>query len=249
MKSQSRPQSFCRRGNPFLSVGLACLIVTLWAASLVDACTVHLSDTSWLLTIVRVLVRAFLHTGLFIVTHEAIHHNISQNPWINDVFGYTTSFLYAVLPYRVLARNHRLHHQFPGTEKDPDHSISGFLLWYFQFMKSYQVGWQVWISLAGISFGFSILTALQIPFANLILFWILPMVASSLQLFTFGIFLPHRKTEEGYHDSHAAQSIGLPVVLSFITCYHFGYHWEHHQYPYLPWYRLPQAYWQARAEL
>jgi beta-carotene ketolase (CrtW type) len=113
-------------------------------------------------------------------------------------------------------------------------------------MKSYQVSGQVWISLAGISIGFCILTALQVPIVNLILFWIVPMMGSSLQLFTFGIFLLYRKTEDDYRNSHSARSIGLPVVSSFLACYHFGYHWEHHQFPYIPWYQLPKVYWAGK---
>jgi beta-carotene ketolase (CrtW type) len=26
-----------------------------------------------------------------------------------------------------------------------------------------------------------------------------------------------------------------------VSCYFFGYHLEHHAYPYLPWWRLPAA--------
>jgi fatty acid desaturase len=51
----------------------------------------------------------------------------------------------------------------------------------------------------------------------------------------------HRQTEEGYSDRHRAKSINYSVIWSFITCYHFSYHWEHHQYPHLPWYKLPLA--------
>ena len=28
-----------------------------------------------------------------------------------------------------------------------------------------------------------------------------------------------------------------PVWLSFLTCYHFGYHLEHHRYPWVLWWR------------
>jgi beta-carotene ketolase (CrtW type) len=30
-------------------------------------------------------------------------------------------------------------------------------------------------------------------------------------------------------------------VWAFISCYFFGYHYEHHAQPYLPWWKLPQA--------
>lgn len=28
-------------------------------------------------------------------------------------------------------------------------------------------------------------------------------------------------------------------LLSFLTCYHFDLHWEHHRWPYAPWWQLP----------
>jgi beta-carotene ketolase (CrtW type) len=61
-------------------------------------------------------------------------------------------------------------------------------------------------------------------------------------LFYFGTFLPHREPEEGYSNIHCAQSNSLPVFWSFITCYHFGYHQEHHEYPHVPWWHLPVIY-------
>jgi fatty acid desaturase len=32
-----------------------------------------------------------------------------------------------------------------------------------------------------------------------------------------------------------------------LTCYFFGYHLEHHQYPTLPWWRLYQKKWMAKS--
>ncbi len=52
-------------------------------------------------------------------------------------------------------------------------------------MKTYQIGGQVWVSLVGISLIFCAFMICRIPAINLILFWIVPMVLSSLQLFTF----------------------------------------------------------------
>ncbi len=84
----------------------------------------------------------------------------------------------------------------------------------------------------------------HICIANLLLFWILPILLSTLQLFFFGTYLPHRFAigeAEKAGNSHHAISSNYPIVLSFLTCYHFGYHWEHHEYPFLPWYKLPSS--------
>lgn len=236
--------------HAYLDVGWASLLVMLWLATLMGGFSISLDRVPLTVTVLGIFIRTFLHTGLFIITHESIHRNISKHRFLNDFFGCLTSSLYALLAYGSLAKNHKLHHQFPGTQQDPDFAYTnknGYFSWYFKFMKSYQADGQVWVSVMGIAIAFCILISFHIPVLNLFLFWIIPMVASSFQLFTFGIFLPHRHGDSQNSDQHQASSINLPVLWSFIACYHFGYHREHHQYPYLPWYRLPRAYFDSKA--
>ncbi|TAK28134.1 MAG: hypothetical protein EPO40_14780 [Myxococcaceae bacterium] len=77
---------------------------------------------------------------------------------------------------------------------------------------------------------------------NLLLFWVLPSLASTAQLFYFGTFLPHREPPGGYVDRHRARSNDMGAALSLLTCFHFGgYHWEHHERPEVPWWALPSA--------
>lgn len=82
----------------------------------------------------------------------------------------------------------------------------------------------------------------HIPKENLNYFWVIPSLLSSLQLFYFGTFIPHSQPIGGYIQPHNAQTINRPIWWSFITCYHFGYHEEHHEYPHVPWWKLPQIY-------
>ncbi len=245
MVSQLQSRHFRGFSHSQLSLCWAGFIVLMWFVSIAATFTLFNAQTPLVYGLGGILLRTFLHTGLFIVTHEAIHGNISSFPWLNDAFGYITSWLYALLPYRLLAKNHQLHHRFPGTDRDPDYHETekgGFWTWYFKFMKTYQTGRQVWISLIGISIIFCAFLICQVPAVNLILFWIIPLVLSSLQLFTFGIFLPHQCHGRGSEYGHCTRSIHLPVFWSFLTCYHFGYHREHHLYPHLPWHQLPQFY-------
>jgi len=67
--------------------------------------------------------------------------------------------------------------------------------------------------------------------------WILPLLLSALQLFVVGTVLPHRRAE-ACGNRHRAESLALPPWLSLLACYHFGYHWEHHEYPHVPWFGL-----------
>ncbi len=79
------------------------------------------------------------------------------------------------------------------------------------------------------------------PVQNVLLFWALPAVLSSLQLFIFGTYLPHVPDDPAFNDRHNARSNDYPAWLSLLTCFHFGYHHEHHLYPGVPWWRLPKA--------
>ncbi len=77
---------------------------------------------------------------------------------------------------------------------------------------------------------------------NLGIFWLLPLVLSSMQLFYFGTYLPHREDLSPFCDHHRARSLDLPPIWSLLSSYHFSYHWEHHEYPQIPWYQLPLVY-------
>ena len=223
-------------------MAIALTIICLWVISLIFFWQLDVVSLPWILIIAGVGLRTFLHTGLFIIVHDSIHGVVSINQKINSSMGYLAAFSYALLPYQTLADNHHKHHRYPATEKDPDYylgSSQNFWLWYGSFMKHYQQGKQFWILFWGMTVIFFSLVALHIAIANIFLFWVIPIVLSSLQLFFFGIFLPHRQLDEGYSDRHRARSSNYSVFWSLISCYHFGYHWEHHQYPSLPWYQLP----------
>ena len=76
---------------------------------------------------------------------------------------------------------------------------------------------------------------------SLITMWIIPQVLSSVQLFYFGTYLPHRPglpfEGEGLYKT---RSNSYATWLSLLTCYHFGYHYAHHRAPWYPWWRLPR---------
>ena len=223
---------------------IASLVMFLWLSSLILLLAIDVSHLPYVLIIFAVLLRAFLHTGLFITAHDAMHGTVfTQNRKINDFVGNLAARMYVFLPFKTLLEKHKLHHHYPASEKDPDFCGDGNkhpVLWYISFMKGYLEGKQSWVVFIGMSLIFYPLwLGLHIQLANLILFWLLPIFISSLQLFYFGIFLPHRQPKEGYTNRHRARSSDFSVFWSFLSCYHFGYHWEHHEYPHLPWYRLP----------
>jgi beta-carotene ketolase (CrtW type) len=69
------------------------------------------------------------------------------------------------------------------------------------------------------------------------LFFVAPPVLSSLQLFLFGTYLPHRSPTAKMAPHHA-RTQRTNHLWAMLSCYFFGYHWEHHQFPHLPWWQL-----------
>ncbi|MDZ7957182.1 MAG: fatty acid desaturase [Aulosira sp. DedQUE10] len=234
----------------FEGLFIAILIITVWAISQIYLFYFDFSKFNALILLPIILWQTFLYTGLFITSHDAMHGVVlPHNPKINHFIGSLSLSLYGVLPYQKLLKKHWLHHHNPASELDPDFHNGkhhNFFAWYFHFMKSYW-SWRQIISIVIIYRVF--LYLLHIPAANLNYFWALPSLLSSLQLFYFGTFLPHKKPVGGYILPHNAQTVDRPIWWSFITCYHFGYHEEHHEYPHVPWWQLPEIYTMSKNKL
>ncbi|WP_240966332.1 fatty acid desaturase [Nodosilinea sp. P-1105] len=230
--------------DPLTGVLIASVILLLWVVSLGALLWVDIGQHNLLWVLPAVLGRIYIQTGLFILAHDAIHGVvIPSDRRLDQGVGRLAVTLYALLPYEKLALNHWKHHRYPGQAKDPDFhngTDRSFFFWYWKFMDGYINGREKVVMLFKIaaivlvaSVGF------HIVFANLFLFWLLPIALSSMQLFFFGTYLPHGSETAGC-DHHAVSS-NYPLLLSLLTCYHFGYHWEHHEYPDLPWYNLPSV--------
>ena len=219
------------------------VIISIWAVSLGCLIFLDISHFNLVMLVPIILFQTFLYTGLFITAHDAMHGLVfPQNPKINHFIGSLCMFLYGLLPYKKLLKKHWLHHHNPATQTDPDFhdgKHKNFFAWYFHFMKAYW-SWRQIITL--IIIYHSAHQILHLPSANLTYFWVIPSLSSSLQLFYFGTFLPHTEPIGGYIQPHCAQTISRPIWWSFITCYHFGYHEQHHEYPHIPWWQLPEIY-------
>ena len=230
---------------------VATAIVTLWLSTWVLLLATDISHLPPFLILVAIIWRAFIQTGLFIVAHDAIHGSIVPGAHrLNRAIGQSALILYALLPYKKLAFHHTQHHLQPARSGDPDFHDGvhdSMFAWYCKFMTEYLDRRQQVVLFFGMkAIFFTLFLGFHVHIPNLFLFWVLPIVLSSLQLFLFGTYLPHRAPDGSSkwndpHNVHHATSSHHPPILSFLTCYHFGYHWEHHEYPFLPWYRLPSA--------
>jgi beta-carotene/zeaxanthin 4-ketolase len=233
--------------KPLTGFLVASVIMILWISSLRFLLFIDLDPLTpfWLFS--AVAGRVFIQTGLFIVAHDAIHGAVfPRHHRLNHWIGQLALTLYALLPYRKLALNHWQHHRHPGQVGDPDFHDGihrNIFIWYLKFMKGYLDIRQRIILFFGMGILFLVLhSGFHIPIASLFLFWILPIALSSMQLFIFGTYLPHRIDKDDTENSHHITSSKYSLILSFLTCYHFGYHWEHHTYPCVPWYCLPNVH-------
>ncbi|MGB3239097.1 MAG: fatty acid desaturase, partial [Geitlerinemataceae cyanobacterium] len=245
--SSIRIESFFQRHrDSIIGISSAAIVFGVWGSSLIWLFRVDFSTVPLWLVAVIFFVRMFMHTGLFITAHDAMHGSACpSNPKLNHAIGAIVSMAYALLPYNILRENHMMHHRHPGREGDPDYSQkhqNNPVLWYINFMIEYMKFKHSWVQMVAMTALFhSLHLFLHINIWNVLFFWALPMIFSSAQMFYFGVFLPHREPEGGYTNRHHAQSSYFSVFWSFVTCYHFGYHWEHHEFPHLPWYKLPSA--------
>ncbi len=209
----------------------------------------RITDTDLLLVPVIAAVQCWLSVGMFIVAHDAMHGSLAPGrPQVNAAIGSAVLMLYAGFGWSRMRDAHFAHHRRPGSAEDPDFDAdhpSQFWPWYATFLRRY-FGWRsaAWVG--------TIVTlywaVLGIPVANVVLLYGLPAIASSVQLFYFGTYRPHRHDEHGFADRHNARTETFGTLASLATCFHFGYHHEHHLSPGVPWWRLP-AHHRARATI
>lgn len=101
--------------------------------------------------------------------------------------------------------------------------------WFLNFMKGY-ISLPQFAKLFGIT---TVLAFLGGPIPNQLIFWAGSGAVSAVRLFYFGTYLPH-KPRKGANEVMAwakARSVDhSPTLLSFLQCYNFNMHWEHHRW-------------------
>ncbi|MCW3797098.1 fatty acid desaturase [Sphingomonas sp. BN140010] len=231
-----------QRRQTAVGLALASVIVAAFLALHVYAVFFHPWTSAGLLWApLLVPVLTWLSVGLFIVAHDAMHGSLAPGrPAVNRFWGRLTLLLYAGFWMDRLSPKHFDHHRHVGTERDPDFSAdhpTRFLPWYLSFMRRY-FGWREAAVITAVVWTYVLLLGANI--GNVLLYWALPAILSSVQLFFFGTFLPHRHEEQAFADHHRSRTNDFGWLASLLTCFHFGYHHEHHLSPNTPWWRLPR---------
>jgi beta-carotene ketolase (CrtW type) len=218
-----------------MGVIIAISIIFMWGTHLFYMLNFVEVNFSSPVLYLHLIIQTYLFTGLFITSHDSMHRTVSGRKWLNNSIGFLSLILYAGMWYPRLLKNHKLHHQNPGTETDPDFNTSSqnYWVWWFSFMLRY-------ITLVQIVIMAVFYNILKIWFGDLQLWilWIAPAILSTLQLFYFGTYLPHRLPHKEDMQPHKARTQKKNHVWAMISCYFFGYHYEHHESPGTPWWLL-----------
>lgn len=215
---------------------IAISIILIWAGHLTYILTYEQVDFSSPMFYFHVLLQGYLYTGLFITAHDAMHKTVFPNhKYVNKIVGYIASFLFAGMSYNRLIKNHMKHHKDPGTENDPDFNIKSqnFFIWWGSFLYRYTTIPQLIVM--GIAYN---ILKIWVNEINLWFFWIIPAFIGTFQLFFFGTYLPHKKPHNHKMEPHKARTQKKNHLWAMLSCYFFGYHFEHHDSPRTPWWQL-----------
>ncbi|MHB8283419.1 MAG: fatty acid desaturase [Caulobacteraceae bacterium] len=237
------PAGLGRPAQTRVGLGLAGLIVAAWLTGHVyDVFFLRWTAAAWVIAPILVAVQTWLSVGLFIVAHDAMHGSLAPGrPRLNRAMGQLCVGLYAGFSFDRLSRAHHRHHAHPGSAEDPDFDADNpdqFWRWFFKFFRTYFGLAQISVIAAWTLIE---ILALHARMETVLIFWALPALLSAGQLFLFGTWLPHRHGPAPFVDAANARSNDYSWLVSLLTCFHFGYHLEHHGRPDLPWWRLPQA--------
>ncbi|NES98392.1 MAG: fatty acid desaturase [Desertifilum sp. SIO1I2] len=215
------------------------------------------------------IAAASLH-GISLFTHEGVHGVLDRNPHINRFLS-----IACALPvgqnfsaYQVL---HLKHHQHLGDEGDPDRYKNYtrqpglvFLMYWGRLIIGYPVylvaipilGWlqgnakeRFWIVLEVLLLGLGVIGAIlsPIPSAFWVHGWLIPMLLINIMVNIRGMS-QHTLLEPETDMIRGTRTILTSPLVRFFMC-NENYHLEHHLYPAVPWYHLPQLHAELKAEL
>ena len=238
------PGRMSQRMQAFVGLALFAVVFGSWLGIHLWAMFgLVITPRNWPLVLPVFAVQCWLSVGMFIVAHDAMHGSLAPGRHrTNAAVGALLLFVYAGFGWRKLRDAHFAHHRHVGTEDDPDFHAADphrFWPWYGEFLKRY-FGWPSMVYVWTVVLLYFLV--LGVAPLNILLLYGLPAIASSMQLFFFGTFRPHRHLVQPFADRHRARSNDYGTVASLLSCFHFGYHHEHHLSPDLPWWRLPQRH-------
>ncbi|RYY97191.1 MAG: fatty acid desaturase [Chitinophagaceae bacterium] len=237
--------------NP-LSFAVILLLVGIQVAG-----AILLQDASWWWILgAAYLVGAFADHALFVMIHECAHKLIFKNPVANRLAGMFAN-LPQIFPSSVsFEKYHIKHHSFQGVhELDADLPNK----WEAKLINNYFVGKALWFLFYPLFQAFRVARlreikpfdawtaanwAAQIGFTAAVWYFLGPKAVAFLTLsffFSVGLHpLGGRWIQEHYLTHNNEQETFSYYGPLNKLAFNVGYHNEHHDFPSIPWNRLPE---------
>lgn len=220
-----------------MGIFIALILIALWSGHLVYCFSVENFGWTTPLAYLHLLVQSYLTTGLFITAHDAMHGTVSRNRFLNDGIGRLSCVLFAGFSYGRLRVNHHKHHAAPTSETDPDFYIASQSFW--RWLTAFALRYATLTQLVIMAATYNVFQhLLGVPEERIWMFWMLPSLLGTLQLFYFGTYVPHKLPHRTDAAPYFARSLQMNHAWAMISCYFFGYHLEHHRSPHSPWWML-----------
>lgn len=213
------------------------------------------SQSWWLVVGAAYLVGAFADHALFVMIHECAHKLLFKNHSANRLAGILAN-LPQVFPNSIsFERYHIKHHSFQGI-----HELDADLpnRWEARMINNYFIGKVIWLLFYPFFQVFRISRlkeirpfdgwialnwAVQAIFVTAVWLWLGPKAIIFLLLsffFSVGLHpLGARWIQEHYLTHGLQETYSYYGVLNTVA-FNVGYHNEHHDFPSVPWNKLPQ---------
>lgn len=244
-------------------------IIAEWLTIIVSIYIHNLYLNIWLYIPVWFIISTRLY-AMYSLLHDAIHYSISRNKKLNDFIGQVFLGFPIFVSLEQMRKNHLNHHKFLQSENDPEikhlsydefhfpkskleiiiillKDLSGYnfikyklikLVMIFKDLKKITIS-EVYIECIQVVL---ILFSIYLGFAKeLILYWIIPYATLYQVLNRIRLSTEHFNIDE--QNYFKTRSV-IPSFFEkwFLTPYNLGYHLEHHLYPSVPFYNLPQLH-------
>lgn len=213
------------------------------------------------LRIAGTILAAIALNAMVLLQHEGMHHTLFRNRhwnyWCSVVCGGTV--LIAFSAYRLL---HLRHHRYLGDPRDLDeyrnHSSDRRMIWAMHYMRLCfgSIIYIVLIPFIAYQYGIALerrrirreYTLLALAYTLLLLFvphdlllhtWFIPLILAGFLTNIRGL------NEHGFTETHNACVASRTMVVHPIVAFcmlNINYHLEHHLFPEVPSYHLPQIH-------
>ena len=216
-----------------------------------------LRDSSWwLIFAVAYLYGAFANHALFVMIHECVHNLLFKNRTANRIAGLIANLPHAVPGYASFEKYHIKHHSFQGIhELDADLPNK----WEAKLINNYFIGKVLWLFFFPIFQGTRVSRMREISlFDGMLITNIIVQVVFNVVIwyfmgwhslgflfisFWFSIGLHPvgaRWVQEHYLTHDVDQETYSYYGVLNTVAFNVGFHNEHHDFPSIPWNRLPR---------